>query len=141
MFLRNLLDGVSYVNRNLPKPLKPVSKLPISKLHGNYGAHILAISGHGVDKCEHAPEDVKDICRRLHVKADPMYGKKAIDDAVGDLGDAAQDVSNVAASMSNVCGSSSTCNEAVSANKRQRVSKGSHSQGKLGAACNCTLES
>ncbi|MCO5606881.1 hypothetical protein L7F22_061072 [Adiantum nelumboides] len=92
-------------------------------------AHILNIVGHGVDKCEFAPKNVREVCRRLQSGARPMQGTNAIDAQVCALGDT-QDVSNVG-SMTNACASSSGGNVVALSSKKQRVSKGDLSQGKL----------
>ncbi|MCO5593248.1 hypothetical protein L7F22_047255 [Adiantum nelumboides] len=97
-------------------------------------AHILNLVGNGVDKCEFAPENVRDVCRRLQSGAAPMQGTDVSDAQVCPLGlGDTQGVSNVG-SMTNACASSSGGNDVASSSKKQRVSKGNLSQGKLAEA-------
>ena len=54
--------------------------------------------GRGVEKCDSAPQNAKDICRRLHVAGGAQDPMESIDASVTDLGDASHGSGNVDAS-------------------------------------------
>ncbi|MCO5568912.1 hypothetical protein L7F22_022614 [Adiantum nelumboides] len=58
-------------------------------------AHILGLKGLGVDKCASAPQDAKDVCRRLHVAGGAQNPLESIDTSVSELGDASHGSGNV----------------------------------------------
>ncbi|MCO5608691.1 hypothetical protein L7F22_062905 [Adiantum nelumboides] len=58
-------------------------------------AHILGLKDLGVDKCASAPQDAKDICRRLHVAGGAQNPLESIDASVSELGDASHGSGNV----------------------------------------------
>ena len=84
-------------------------------------AHVLDLKGFGVEKCDSAPQNAKDICRRLHVAGGAQDPMDSIDASVTDLGDASHGSGNVDASNVGSVG--------VSASSHKR--KISKSQGSL----------
>ena len=49
-------------------------------------AHVLGLKGFAVEKFDSAPQNAKDICRRLHVDGGAQDPMESIDASVADLG-------------------------------------------------------
>ena len=88
-------------------------------------AHMLGLSGLGVDKCTNPPQNVRDACRRLHAKAEVIDLEAMVDAKVADLGAASYvNIDAEGAEFVDLGAASASASSGQPLQKKQKVSKG-----------------